>query len=80
MRKPSEYLNIEAAPKGYRIVQWGDITKAKEKRMGYRRFTCSDCGCIFEADKEHYTMYSDQREGTNWYETICPCCNAKMSE
>ena len=78
MKNNSSYLNVDA-PNGYRIIQWGDITKAKEKRMGYRHFTCPDCECIFEADKEHYTIHVDQRED-NWYETICPCCNAKVSE
>ena len=36
MKKSSEYLEIEAAPKGYRIVRWGDITKAQEKYKIYK--------------------------------------------
>jgi len=64
---------------GYHINRWGDLQKVKEKQLRYIRFVCPDCDCEFEADKNHYKIFSDQREGTNWYETECPCCGHKVS-
>ena len=73
-----KYLDVDA-PKGYRIITWGDIEKAREKRLAYHKFTCDYCGCVFEADKDHYECHSDQREMSTWYKTVCPCCGEKVT-
>ncbi len=43
-----------------------------------KRFECSNCGCIFEADENEYEMVSNQMEflesnGAS-YKIICPTC------
>lgn len=37
----------------------------------YRRFTCSNCGCIFVAESHEYQY--DQHDG---YSCKCPCCHS----
>ena len=37
------------------------------------RFTCSACGCVWEADKSEYTYSYDQRDG-EYSNMRCPCC------
>ena len=74
MPTPEGYIE----PKGYVIYAWGDIAKAHKLTMKYRHFICPYCGCDFDADKNHYEYHSG---GYNeeWYTTICPCCENKIS-
>lgn len=36
------------------------------------QFTCRNCGCIFEATANEYTM------GTIYHTCICPCCGKQV--
>lgn len=47
-----------------------------------RRFTCSMCGCVFEAEKGEYkTSYSDGRgEHIAKHSTTCPECERPVVE
>lgn len=43
-----------------------------------RRFKCTYCGCVFEADKNEYecgSQYSDF-----YYSCKCPCCGQHAGE
>lgn len=55
-----------------KIIQDGDINKAQ----AYMKFTCYDCGCVFEAKRgEYHTEYEKKSNGHNhYYDTVCPCC------
>lgn len=37
-----------------------------------RRFTCSVCGCVFEADENDSKFCFDRNE--TWYYSSCPDC------
>lgn len=54
------------------IIQQGNMEKLKQTK----RFTCGACGCIFEADKDEYTV---AEYWAAMYDNIsasckCPCC------
>ena len=39
-----------------------------------KRFKCSKCGCVFEADPEDYVRRFDYYEGEAYYYSGCPEC------
>lgn len=54
------------------------IKKGNLDRNNPKRFECSKCGCVFEANKDEYkagNQYNDI-----YYFAICPCCNAPANE
>lgn len=53
-----------------KIIQKGDLNRPK----GIKRFKCSVCGCVFEADNTEYKTQYSQRENCGWYEIKCPTC------
>ena len=50
------------------IITYGNLEKQTVKR-----FQCTYCGCIFEADKNEYNCISIPLNG-NVYSCNCPCC------
>lgn len=56
-------------PEGIEIITPGDMRRAKK----VKRFTCERCGCVWEADNEHYEDVSTQREGPD-FKCKCPTC------
>lgn len=56
-----------------KIIKEGNLEKIKK----IRRFDCSYCDCIFEADNTEYKIHYDQREGS-WIEVYCPFCGSKL--
>lgn len=42
-----------------------------------KRFTCSNCGCIFVCNKNEYVRHFDQREG-DYCEAKCPTCRTTV--
>lgn len=56
---------------GIKIIQRGDLSLLRK----YKRFTCDKCGCIWEADKDHYKYSGNQIDGDN-YCCSCPTCGA----
>lgn len=56
-----------------RIIKHGDLERKAERK----RFTCRDCGCVFDAESGEYKI------GTHYNETYfscrCPCCNGFCS-
>lgn len=57
-----------------KIIQHG---RPKELRI-LKRFKCSDCGCIFEADKDEYKVGSKYNE--TYYFCPCPDCGKFVYE
>ena len=54
-----------------KIIKKGTIPKTT------KRFTCSNCGCIFECNIDEYELHFSQRDG-DWLETKCPDCGARV--
>ena len=52
-----------------KIIKQGNINKLK----AVIRFTCSKCGCIFEADNTEYKISSQYNEEYCYCE--CPFCH-----
>lgn len=51
-----------------KILKEGNLEKAKKPAI----FTCFDCGCQFEANKDEYRLEEGQRD---YYPLCdCPCC------
>lgn len=45
-----------------------------------RRFTCGNCGCIFEAEENEYERITNQMEYMETkasYKCTCPTCNMR---
>ena len=54
------------------------IIKKGKIPITFIRFYCSNCGCIFECEKDEYNIYhSCQRDG-DYYETKCPTCGTRV--
>ena len=53
------------------------IIKKGTKPKTTKRFTCSNCGCIFECDEGEYEKHFDQRDG-GYSEAICPTCGVRV--
>lgn len=51
------------------ILRNGDLDRLKR----IKRFICTDCGCIFEAEKTEYKNESNQRDGVQ-FSCKCPTC------
>lgn len=60
------------------IIKHGDKELAERKIKQTRRFKCKVCGCVFEADKEEYKCYDEQRNF--YYYAECPCCKESARE
>lgn len=54
-----------------RIISKGDLSRLDK----VIRFTCEECGCVFEASKEEYSYDYYQRDDTTLYWIRCPVCN-----
>ena len=54
-----------------KIIKKGKIPKTT------KRFTCSNCGCVFECEAVEYILHFSQRDG-DWLETDCPTCHATV--
>lgn len=54
-----------------KIIKKGTIPKTT------KRFTCLNCGCIFECDEREYKMHFDQRDG-DYSEADCPTCGRRV--
>lgn len=52
-----------------KIIQQGDMKKLHNTK----RFTCNNCGCIFEADDTEY--HTDQQYNQEYYYIDCPFCH-----
>lgn len=61
---------------GYIIHTWGVLEKANYLAKKYQKFTCNACGCFFEADCDHYEVYSQRNE--MFYKALCPCCKRRV--
>lgn len=57
------------------IIKQGDKEKACKKKLGIRRFVCTDCDCIWTATNEEYTLGSQLDPGPYM---DCPCCGKKF--
>lgn len=55
-----------------KVIIPGDIERTKR----IIRFTCRDCGCVWEAGKDEYTYNFDQKDG-EYSSMKCPCCGTK---
>ena len=55
-----------------KVIVAGDIERTKR----IIRFTCRDCGCVWEAGKDEYTYNFDQKDG-EYSSMKCPCCGTK---
>lgn len=51
------------------IIKQGDTQKLKR----IKRFICSNCGCIFDADKNEYSIGTQYNE--TYYFCKCPFCS-----
>lgn len=57
-----------------KIIKKGNLEIIKKPK----RFSCSRCGCIFEASKDEYkagNQYNDI-----YFYAECPCCHAYANE
>lgn len=54
------------------IIKDGNRELAEKKKKQTKRFKCTMCGCVFEADKGEYT--NSGYECDDYYYAICPCC------
>ena len=60
-----------------RIILDGDISKAQ----AWVKFTCPDCGCVFEAQKGEYRQRCENKKNgfDRWFYADCPCCKREVS-
>lgn len=54
-----------------KILRKGDPEKAKQKRI----FNCTECDCIYVAEKSEY-KYVYKKGDDEYYMGECPCCGA----
>lgn len=55
------------------------IKKGREKDLKKtKRFTCRECGCVFEADKGEYQ--SGQQYNETYFFCKCPFCGKEAPE
>ncbi len=59
-----------------KIIKAGNINKVNKTRQ----FTCPECGCIFEADKDEYVFSMDVYGQPDGYYVTCPYCNSHYTE
>ena len=55
-----------------KIIKEGDLKFLQKVKT----FTCHNCGCIFEANKNEYKMGMQYNE--EYYYCICQFCNATV--
>ena len=56
-----------------KIIKDGSLKKMNKTK----RFTCSKCGCIFEADDSSYTTHNWRSE--LYITVICPFCGESVN-
>lgn len=57
-----------------KIIKQGDLNRLKKTVS----FECKTCGCIFEADKDEYSI---QHQYNHPYVSVtCPCCKDIVHE
>lgn len=54
------------------------IIKPGKKISTIRRFECTNCGCVFEADESEYKIVFNYNE--SHARCKCPCCNKWANE
>lgn len=42
-----------------------------------KRFTCHNCGCVFECEVNEYNVTFDQKDG-NYIDAVCPTCGKRV--
>lgn len=57
-----------------KILKEGNLELFKQTK----RFSCSYCGCEFEADKDEYNAINQYNEYS--YFCKCPCCGKRAYE
>lgn len=55
-----------------KIIKQGDLSRLRHPML----FTCSKCGCEFEADDSEYE-HRDHGPLGEEYMCICPCCDER---
>lgn len=53
------------------------IEGQRELVMQSRKFECSNCTCVFIADKDEYRYSGNQLDG-GMYSCNCPCCGNEV--
>ena len=53
------------------------IIKPGKKPDTTKRFTCSYCGCVFEADEDDYEVVFESFDGYSCTTADCPTCGRK---
>ena len=53
-----------------------NIIKVGMTSKGYRRFKCTACGTLWDADEEHF----EQAAGLDLYYSTCPVCGLACGE
>ncbi len=63
-----------------KIIKQG-LPKEEVERIAKatKQFTCKRCGCIFEADKDEYSIRQCGYNETEYY-CICPNCEIRADE
>lgn len=61
-----------------RVIFAGDTSKAR----AWVKFTCHECGCVFEAERGEYReRLKNKKNGHDrWFYTECPCCNRDVAK
>lgn len=52
------------------IIKQGNLELTKK----IKTFECTNCGCIFKADKDEYS-YAGAQYNTAYYKCQCPTCS-----
>lgn len=60
-----------------KIIKEGNKELAITKRAKPVEFSCSLCGCIWQANKDEYENESNQYDGEIFY-CDCPTCGEKI--
>lgn len=48
-----------------------------ERLKGTKTFLCTECECLFKADKKDYT--TDSQYNMTYYTCVCPYCGYKFA-
>lgn len=57
------------------ILKHGNLEKTRDQLV----FKCTNCKCLFRADRSEYQFQYVQRENLAWYEIKCPECGTWCS-
>lgn len=62
-----------------KIIRDGDPETAERNRLlKVVEFTCEECGCVFQANKNEYRFFVNQIQG-DWYKVDCPYCETTIT-